>query len=212
MTLRLQITDQHFILHTTGALFWEERSMLLISDAHLGKISHFRKHGAAVPQMAIQKNFSALNALLEQFSPKTTCFLGDLFHSNKNGEWSLFRKWALVAPTQLLLVMGNHDIISQNHYLDLGMEVMDELLLFPFLLTHHPEERQGHFNMAGHVHPAVKLKGSGRQYLKLPCFFKRPHQMILPAFGEFTGTHAIKPKEGDEVFVLTPEKVIKIDC
>lgn len=210
MTYPLQIADQHFRLHYSGALFWEEQGMLLISDAHLGKVSHFRKHGAAIPQGAVQQNFDALNGLLSHFDPKKLCFLGDLFHSSKNGEWSLFHNWALTIKAQLLLVLGNHDIIAQHHYGDIGMAVVPELLISPFLFTHHPEERMGYFNMAGHIHPAVRLKGSGRQSLKLPCFLKRPQQMILPAFGEFTGTHILRPKKEDEIFVLTPERVVKI--
>ena len=40
-------------LHHSGAIFIEKYSMLLISDVHLGKVTHFRKHGAAVPQNAV---------------------------------------------------------------------------------------------------------------------------------------------------------------
>ncbi|MGB5780739.1 MAG: metallophosphoesterase, partial [Eudoraea sp.] len=49
MTQTIQIQDQNFILHPSGTLFWQEQATLLISDVHLGKISHFRKFGAAVP-------------------------------------------------------------------------------------------------------------------------------------------------------------------
>ncbi|MCB0373931.1 MAG: metallophosphoesterase, partial [Muricauda sp.] len=67
-----------------------------------------------------------------------------------------------------------------------------------------------HFTFCGHIHPAVKLSGFGRQQLRLPCFFKSKNQMILPAFGEFTGTHALKPKKEDEVYVIVEDSVVKI--
>jgi hypothetical protein len=35
-------------------------------------------------------------------------------------------------------------------------------------------------------------------------------QMILPAFGSFTGLARIKPKKGDRLFVVTHSEVIEI--
>ncbi|NNF20211.1 MAG: metallophosphoesterase, partial [Flavobacteriaceae bacterium] len=78
------------------------------------------------------------------------------------------------------------------------------------LLTHHPEEREGLFNFAGHIHPAVKIRGQGRQSMRLPCFFKGPRQMILPAFGTFTGMHTLEQKKENEVFAIAEDQVIKL--
>ena len=89
MTHSITLHDQIFEMHFSGALFWEKHSILLISDVHLGKVSHFRKYGAAVPQQAVQQNFDALTAVVEHFKPKSILFLGDLFHSAINIEWSL---------------------------------------------------------------------------------------------------------------------------
>ncbi|ALM09262.1 metallophosphoesterase [Sediminicola sp. YIK13] len=210
MTQHIQIQDQHITLHSTGALFWQEQDMLLVSDVHLGKVSHFRKHGAAIPQKAIEKNFELLTEIVVKFKPMTICFLGDLFHSHLNSEWQLFEAWIGEQTSKIILVMGNHDIISPLKYEGIGIETIQEILLPPFLLTHHPEERDGFFNFSGHIHPAVKLKGLGRQRLKLPCFFKRENQMILPAFGEFTGTHILTPTKEDEVYAITKNEVILV--
>ena len=68
MTQEIQILGQEFVLHPLGGLFWKEKSMLLISDVHLGKVSHFRKHGAAVPTAAIQANFDQLNEVIAYFN------------------------------------------------------------------------------------------------------------------------------------------------
>lgn len=210
MTKSIQISDQQFILHASGAMFWKEENMLLISDVHLGKVSHFRKYGSAVPQNAVLGNYQKLNEVMDFFKPQKLVFLGDLFHSSLNKEWLFFEAWIKNISSEVILVEGNHDIISPLKYEDLGIKLTPELILNKFLLTHHPEERSGLFNFSGHIHPGVRISGLARQTLELPCFFKNENQMILPAFGEFTGKHILSPKEGDEVFVLANEEVIML--
>lgn len=211
MTQSIQIKNHTFILHPLCVAFWMEKSMLLISDVHLGKVSHFRKSGAAVPQKAVQKNFEWMTEAVDFFKPKTICFLGDLFHSSLNKEWELFEQWVSITNAEIILVAGNHDIISPIKYEGLNIQVVQEITSDGFLLTHHPEERDGFFNFSGHIHPAVRLRGAGRQTLRFPCFFKREHQMIFPAFGEFTGSHTLKPSKKDKVFAVTKEAVFQVE-
>jgi len=207
---RILISDQHLQLHPSGVVYWEEEKVLLISDVHLGKVTHFRKYGAAVPQKVILKNFEVLQDTLSFYNPNSICFLGDLFHSSLNREWQLFENWVLETSAKIILIAGNHDIISPLKYENLGISLAHELIWGPFLLTHYPEERTGLFNLSGHIHPAIRLSGKGRQTLRLPCFFKNKHQMILPAFGAFTGTHLLKKKRADEVYAIADAMVIKI--
>src|SRR4051812_31565878 len=93
MTIKINIKNNHFVLHPTGAIFWEDKNALLISDVHLGKVSHFRKHGMAIPGNAASKNFEQLTIAIDFFKPETIIFLGDLFHSKINKEWDLFEQW-----------------------------------------------------------------------------------------------------------------------
>ena len=210
MTQVIQIKNQEFILHPHGGIFWVEKSMLLISDVHLGKVAHFRKFGAAVPQKAIHKNFILLDEIVSYFQPFQICFLGDLFHSSLNKEWQFFENWVEKTPSEIILVSGNHDIIAPEKFENLGIKIFQELEIEEFLLTHHPEERNNFFNFCGHIHPAIRLQGFGRQRLKLPCFFKKKQQLILPAFGEFTGTYVLEPTKEDKVYVLVDDEVILI--
>jgi DNA ligase-associated metallophosphoesterase len=210
MTLEIQINGHDFVLHCSGALYWVEKRMLLISDAHLGKVSHFRKFGSAIPGGAIHKNFLKLDEAVAYFEPEGICFLGDLFHSTLNNEWYLFKSWVERTPVPIILVAGNHDIISPTKYHDINITIVSEWTLDGFLLTHYPEEREDHFTLCGHIHPSVLLAGKGRQFLKLPCFFRSPSQMILPAFGEFTGTYTMEPAEHDIVYVITKDDVLEI--
>ncbi len=210
MTRTISLQDQQFILHPSGAIYWPQQSLLLISDVHLGKVSHFRKFGAAVPVSAIRRNFEMLGETMAFFNPKKICFLGDLFHSYLNGEWAFFESWVQSSNLEIILVSGNHDIISPLKYQALGIKVVHEWELQGFLLTHHPEERTGFYNFSGHMHPAVTLRGKGRQSLRLPCFYLRKMQLILPAFGAFTGTHVFEMEQDDEAFAIADATVIKI--
>lgn len=206
MTINIQ--KQHFFLHPTGAIFWLDKNILLISDVHLGKVAHFRKYGLAIPNEAIFENFVRLNEVFEKFNPKTVIFLGDLFHSKINKEWELFSTWIKSCTQKIILIEGNHDIIARHHYEDLQIDVFSELIIDNFIFTHHPTEKETFFNFCGHIHPGIKLKGLGRQYLKLSCFFQKPQQMILPAFGEFTGNFYLIPTEKDLVYAITETEVI----
>ncbi|MFB3390166.1 ligase-associated DNA damage response endonuclease PdeM [Flavobacterium sp. LAR06] len=208
--MKITINNHNFVLHQSGAAFWQEKKILFISDLHLGKIGHFRKHGMAIPEKAILENFARLNAVLELFDSETIIFLGDLFHSKINNEWNFFSEWTKTHFQKIILIEGNHDIISKQYYIDLNIDVYPELIIHDFLLTHHPSERADLFNFCGHIHPGVKLKGMGRQFLSLSCFFRKPNQMIFPSFGEFTGNFYLIPEENDQIYAITKEEVIEI--
>lgn len=210
MSLPIFVNNTEFILHPHGGVFWKEQSILLVADVHLGKVGHFRKYGAMVPQKVVHQNFLRLDDLVTHFQPFHICFLGDLFHSSLNKEWNLFENWVAKTPAKITLISGNHDIIAPEKFYDLDITIYKELQLNTFLLTHHPHEREGFFNCCGHIHPAIYLRGFGRQRLKLPCFFKTKNQLILPAFGEFTGNHVLTPKKEDEVFAMVDGAVLKI--
>jgi uncharacterized protein len=208
--MKISINNQHFILHQSGAAFWEEKKILMISDLHLGKIAHFRKHGMAIPEKALLENFMRLNEVLDLFRSETIVFLGDLFHSAINNEWLFFAEWTKERSQQIILIEGNHDIIAKKYYADLNVEIYEELIIDDFLLTHYPTTRENFFNFCGHIHPGIKLKGLGRQFLSLSCFFRKPHQFIFPSFGEFTGNFYLIPEENDQVYAITKEEVIEI--
>lgn len=208
--MEIMIRDILFVLHPSGAVYWKDQRMLMIADVHLGKISHFRKFGSAVPRSAINTNFDRLNEVVSCFNPAKICFLGDLFHSSLNNEWIYFEAWIKSQTANIILVKGNHDIISPRKFWDLKIGLEEELLIDAFLLTHHPEKRDGLFNISGHIHPGFKIHGLGRQTLNLPCFHRKPDQLTLPAFGAFTGKFLITPQRGDSIYVTTKDEVIML--
>jgi metallophosphoesterase superfamily enzyme len=127
MTFETKIYNQNFTLHCSGAIFWNDKNTLLIADVHLGKVTHFRKNGFAIPNEALHRNFDKLMEVVAYFKATKILFLGDLFHSTKNSEWDLFVKWSQNCGCELVLIAGNHDIIKPYNYQELGVKVVDEL-------------------------------------------------------------------------------------
>lgn len=207
---RIKIKGERFILHPSGAVFWEDQNTLLLADVHLGKVAHFRKNGIAVPKKAEGKFYQKITPLLDCFKVKRLLFLGDLFHSYQNNEWHLFSAWVKQQTAEIILIEGNHDVIPATEFEQLGIKVYDSLIEEGFYFSHFPSEKEPLFVFCGHVHPGVKLKGNGLAQLKLPCFFQSSKQLILPAFGAFTGLHLLSPKAEHQVYVTTGKEVMEI--
>lgn len=188
---------------------------LIISDVHLGKVSHFRKSGIPVPGRAFRKNLEVLIDLIKRVSPSRMIFLGDLFHSYYNAEWEEFGQVLRNFPhIQFDLVMGNHDIMSRYQYEKLNLKIHQEnLIIGDILLSHEPMESgaipENLYNLAGHIHPCVSLKGKGRQTMMLPCFYFEERKGLLPAFGTFTGMHRIKPAKESKVFLIVNNSIVQ---
>ena len=210
----LHFKKNNFLLHPLKALYWQEHNLLLIADLHLGKARHFRKAGFPVPQAVGDANIDKLIFLFLEFTPERVIFLGDLFHSDFNAEWNAFTDLMDRFPQiQFELVRGNHDILSADLYHKTQMQIHPEALTIDqFILTHEPMESipEGLYNLAGHIHPCVRLQGSGRQTLRLACFYFGAQSGLLPAFGEFTGMAKIDVQKQDRVFVVGEKQVIPV--
>jgi DNA ligase-associated metallophosphoesterase len=212
--MQAEIFGERLQLWPQRAIFWVKHRILFIADMHLGKINHFRKAGIAVPSRANDKNLEELLDLINKTSPARVVCLGDLFHSHYNPEWEVFGE--LVNHFQGIsfeLVQGNHDIMSDHQYRRKGVIVHDTLTIEPFVFTHHPQEDvdAGMYNLAGHLHPGVRMMGKARQAITLPCFYFGKNAGLLPAFGTFTGLARIFPKKKDKVFIIVENKVIAVN-
>lgn len=211
-TIMFQQTE--LILLKEKAVYCPSHKALFIADLHFGKAAHFRKSGVPIPEPIHNADLYNLQALISVFSPSTIYFLGDLFHSDWNGQWEVLNDF-LKQFTEVTfhLVLGNHDILDERAYRNSAFEVHKGCLeLGELLLSHEPLEEipMGKLNLCGHIHPGIRLVGKARQSIRLSCFFYKPNQLILPAFGSFTGLALMKPKPGDQIFGVTKEKVIPI--
>ena len=207
----LTIVDATFVLHPYKSVYWHEEQTLIVSDLHLGKVHHFRKSGIFVPVNAALDNYERLSSILLEFKPKKLLILGDLFHSALNQDWKTFSELRQTfAQIAFDLVLGNHDIIEPKLFERNEIAVHQELRNGPFLFTHHPKNSP-EYNLAGHIHPGVRLVGESKQSLRLPCFFFGKDKGLLPAFGTFTGISLIKPKSEDLVYVVSEDQIARVN-
>ena len=213
--VKLEIRTKEIELLPEKALFIQEERILVLADLHFGKVNHFRQAGLPVPQSANQKNTETLIDLINEKNPARTIFLGDLFHSHYNEEWEVVGQIVNNFPAcRFVLVRGNHDIMSEQQYRRKGIEVIEHEQIDDLILTHEPMNKaeilKGNINLAGHLHPGARLQGKGRQSLTLPCFWFSENQIILPAFGSFTGLATIHPREGDQVYIVLENKIMQV--
>ena len=229
-TVDYPLCDQTLTLLPERAIFWQEKRYLLLSDTHLGKAGHFRKHGAPIPRAVHGKDLAMLTDLVQRWSPAALVILGDLFHSALNNEWLDFEQWLRHYPhLPVVLVKGNHDILPEVVYEHPNLTVHPEAWeVGPFLLTHQPtvepvlhrgglhfprlnDHDQQLYNLAGHIHPGVRVNLGMGQQIKLPCFYFTPRIGLLPAFGQFTGCATMRSGVSDTVFaVLEGKRVMAV--
>ncbi|WP_234570319.1 ligase-associated DNA damage response endonuclease PdeM [Rhodohalobacter sp. 614A] len=209
------VQNQTWELLPEKAVFWKNRKTLIITDLHIGKSGHFRKSGIAAPAGINAKTLSRLGNLIESLQPDGLLILGDLFHSKANREWLEFEAWLEGFGTlDIQLVTGNHDLLHQSFYESANITVHEKLEINDFLFVHDPQELSGlkpsTTVVAGHIHPGISIKGKGRQSLRFPCFLFSDEKILLPAFGEFTGLHTIKPEEDEQVYAIVEESILEL--
>lgn len=149
----LSVANTILTLDARKVIFWGNTATLFIADLHLGKISHFRKSGMAIPTAAATMNLDVLESLFIDYEPRHCYFLGDLFHSATNEEWFGFRQLCLrYNHIHFTLITGNHDTklvkylqTSENDWLN----QCDTLELYPFLLAHEPLDNLSDNSLVG---------------------------------------------------------------
>jgi len=188
----ISVVNESLILTNQRALFWERHKTLVLSDLHIGKTAHFRKHGIPIPDDIMHKDLDRLKELILHFHPVQLLIVGDLFHAEANSNMPHFQNWReQFSEIEMLLIKGNHDRLPQQWLTQLGLQTEHELFMDPFLFVHDPSESPGvAFTISGHIHPGVFVKGKGRQRIKLPCFALHKQGLILPAFSQFTGLNS----------------------
>lgn len=211
---RLFLGDTETWLLPELALFLPESHCLVIADWHLGKTTHFRKNGIFLPKTSLYKEFMKLDALLAKYAVKTVVFLGDLFHSEWNTDWELFKEALLKHNTvSFILTKGNHDIIDyEQHHLP-HFKIVKELWLNEKIVFSHQSlslSNKDVINIVGHTHPGISIRTRQRHYFRLPCFYFDTGVFILPAFGDLTGLYIMERKRGDEVFIVLGDEVKRL--
>lgn len=115
---------------------------------------------------------------------------------------------------KITLIRGNHDDSAGDPPCSLAIDVVDEPFEFASIACcHDPETTESRTDacaMSGHIHPVAVIYGKARERLRLPCFVVGTRQMILPAYGAFTGGHLYKPATGETLYLIAGQSVIKL--
>ncbi len=200
----LRLDGQDLWLLPESAAWHAASRTLFIADLHLGKSATFRARGLPVPSGTTQDNLQRLAALVQAHAAQRVVFLGDLLHSRHAQAAAAIaplQAWrAAHAALRCVLVRGNHDAHAGDPPASLGFEVVDE----PWPVDgaaglvgcHHPRRVASGTVLAGHWHPAITLRGTGRDRERLPCFCLVDGLLVLPAFGAFTGSSLQAPPAG----------------
>ena len=197
------------------AVYVPAHRSLLVADAHLGKAVSFRRLGVPVPEATTGGTLARLDAALTATGAERVIFLGDLLHSARaqaSATLGAVQRWRdQHAQLDLVLVRGNHDRHAGDPPADWGVQAVDEPFhLGSLALMHHPRPVSGAYVLAGHLHPCAVLGGRAHDRLRLPCFHFGPAVGVLPAFGEFTGMHALPRAPSDRVFVVQGDAVLPL--
>lgn len=209
--LSITLQGEELCLLPEKALYWPAQKAIIVADLHWGKSAHFRKNGIAIPSDTQKQDEKRLSAILQKHNAQRLIIAGDLFHSKANNETDSFLYWRSAhSSLQVELIIGNHDILPGEHYNALNIALYPEpYFIAPFFIAHHPAEDTIHFTIHGHVHPAIRISGKGQQSVKLCCFAINKNSIVLPAFGDFTGTHLLNETGYSHLYVVADNKIIQ---
>lgn len=190
------------------AVYWPARQMLLLADLHLGKGDVFRRHGIAVPRGGTGQDLARLDHLLQFTGARRLMLLGDVVHGPINtahwqSQWLAWRQQH--AGLEVQAVRGNHDRALERAAL--GIELLGEGIDCDGLWLCHEPLHDGRPALAGHVHPVVRLPGLARA---LPVFWQQRGQLVLPAFGAFTGGWRLRPGSGQQLYACNGEQLLAL--
>jgi uncharacterized protein len=192
------IADVVLLADLSGALFWEEPRLLVVSDLHLEKGSSFAARGVLLPPYDTVATLSRLAVVIARHDPRMVIALGDSFHGrNAHHRLSQPDREALTAMQMRrdwIWISGNHDPALPS---DLGGVVASEVAIGPIVFRHEPTGASG--EIAGHLHPKARVSTRGRS-TERRCFASDGERAVMPAFGAYTGGLNIRDAAFAKIF------------
>jgi DNA ligase-associated metallophosphoesterase len=194
----VNVAGVDFVADLSGALFWEDERLLVVSDLHLEKGSSFAMRGVLLPPYDTIATLGRLGAVLARHDPRMVIALGDSFHDrDAHGRLSAPDR-DTIAAFQLrrdwIWISGNHDPALPS---DLGGVVATEVAIGPIAFRHEPTGASG--EIAGHLHPKARVSTRGRS-MERRCFACDGERAVMPAFGAFAGGLNIRDAAFAKIF------------
>ncbi len=194
----IDIVDVTLVADLSGALFWEDERLLVVSDLHLEKGSSFATRGVLLPPYDTVATLSRLAAVIARHDPRMVIALGDSFHDRTAHERLSGPDRDTIAVLQVrrdwIWISGNHDPSLPS---DLGGIVASEVAIGRIAFRHEPTGASG--EIAGHLHPKARVATRGRS-MERRCFACDGERAVMPAFGAYTGGLSIRDAAFAKIF------------
>jgi DNA ligase-associated metallophosphoesterase len=174
-------------LDPAGALWLAPSRTLIVADLHFEKSSSFARRFMLLPPYDTGATLALLGALIARRDPRRIICLGDSFHDAggfdrlSNGDRSTLA--GLQRGREWIWITGNHD---RELPAQIGGNILAEVLFDGLTLRHEPAAGAAPGEIAGHLHPAARLRGRGRA-MRCRAFATDGMRMVLPAFGVLAG-------------------------
>ena len=187
-----------FAADLSGALYWEEQRLLVVSDLHLEKGSSYAGRGVLLPPYDTIATLGRLAAAISRHDPRIVIALGDSFHDRTaHGRLTVDNREAVAAlqtGRDWIWISGNHDPALPR---DLGGTVADDVAIGPITFRHEPTGAHG--EIAGHLHPKARVTARGRS-MERRCFASDGMRAVMPAFGAYAGGLSIRDAAFAKIF------------
>lgn len=181
------VNGQKLTTLPSGALWWQDREILIVADLHLEKGSSLARHGSMLPPYDSADTLHRLAAEMSRVKPRQVIALGDSFHDHDGpARLSAPDKGTLgelVGSTDWLWITGNHDPAPHGPW---GGSIVEEIVIGGLAFRHNAEDGNGVGEISGHFHPKAAVMTRTRRYTAR-CFVSDGRRLIVPAFGSYTG-------------------------
>lgn len=196
------------------ALYFKEKSILVLADTHIGYEESLNKKGILIPRFQFKDLIKRLEKIFSKLDKplKKIIINGDIKHefgTISEQEWrhtlrllDFLKKHA----KEIILIKGNHDTILGPIAKKRSIKVKDYLKVKDILLLHGDKIDKKILSLIkdikkiiiAHEHPAISLR-EGSRVEKYKCFlkgsFRRKTLIVQPSFNLVTeGTDLISKK------------------
>ncbi len=215
MSLAVNVAGEELVLLPERAIYWPRKQTLLVADTHWGKAATLRAAAIPIPGGTTSADLERLSAIVNATGAKRMVLLGDAIHAREGRAPRTLRavsEWREAHPAlEMLLIRGNHDRRSGDPPASLNIECANAPVPdAPFVFQHFPGKAEGGYALAGHMHPAIRLTGRGKEKKTLVCYWFTECCGVLPAFGALTGIALVAREPGDRVYVVAGDEVIAV--
>ena len=160
------IAAEQAVCDHRGVLYFPGHELLAVSDLHLEKGSSHARRGLLMPPYDTAATLLRLQAVIDDYRPKTVVSLGDSFH---DGEGAARLPDTFRGQLSALMVGRDWFWIGRLTF------------------RHEPSATPVDGEIAGHLHPCARVVQRGRS-IRRRCFASDGHRIVMPAFGAFTGS------------------------